>query len=109
MMYSAESSSSSSVAAMPRLSRTGLFTLPSSPRKLIGRTDAVDFLDSGENLEIARIEIDARAHGGQNGLPLTGGAMNREPHPNEVFHHVLDLLLGSRILHGNNHGKLTKC
>ena len=63
----------------------------------------MNVFNSGKNLEVAGIEIDARAHGGQHRLPLPGGAMHGETHPDQVFDHLLDLLIRRCFLHGNNH------
>ncbi len=72
-------------------------------RQLIGRADAVDVFHAGKDFEIAGIEINPRADRGQHRLPLPGSAMHGEPHPYQVFHHLLDLLIRRCVLHGNNH------
>ena len=47
-----------------------------------------------EDFEITDIEINARAHCRHHSLPLPGGAVNGEAHPDQVFYHLLDLLIG---------------
>ena len=56
-----------------------------------------------EHFEITDIEINARAHCRQHSLPLTGGAMNGETHPHQMFDDMLDLLFSRCVLHRNNH------
>ena len=58
----------------------GAFGTEAASRQLVGRADAVDLFDAGQHFEIASIEIDARAHRGQDGLPLAGGAVHGEAH-----------------------------
>src|SRR5439155_25181120 len=74
-----------------------------APGELVGRADAMDFLYSGEHLQIARIKVHASAHGSQHRLASAGGAMHRKAHPDQVFDHLLDLLIGRGFLHGNDH------
>src|SRR5580693_3985211 len=76
-----------------------------SSRQLVGCTDPMNVFDSGEHFEVANIKIDSRPDRSHHGLPRSGGAMYREAHRNEVFHHMLDLLLGCRFLHGDDHRK----
>ena len=65
-----------------------------APRQFVRRADAVNVLHSGKNFKIAGVKIHPRAHRGQHGLPLAGSAMHGEAHPDQVFHHLLDLLIG---------------
>ena len=60
-------------------------------------------LHPGQNLEVARVKIGARAHRSQNGLAFAGGAVHGKTHADQMFHHILNLLIGSEFLHGNNH------
>ena len=71
--------------------------------QLVGRADAVNVLHPGKDFQIAGVEINPRANRGQHGLPLTGGAMYGKAHPDQVFDHLLDLLVRRCVLHGNNH------
>ena len=65
-----------------------------APRQLVRRADAVNVLHPGKNFEIAGVKIHARANRGQHGLALAGSAVNGEAHPDQVFYHLLDLLIG---------------
>ena len=67
-----------------------------APRQFVGRADAVNVLHPGQHFEIASVEVHARAHRGQHGLALAGGAVHGEAHPDQVFDHLLDLLFGCR-------------
>ena len=72
-------------------------------RQLVRRADAVNVLDAGQHFEVARVKIDARAHGSEHRLALAGRAVHGKAHADQVFDHVLDLLIGCEFLHGNNH------
>ena len=63
----------------------------------------MNVLHPGQHFEIAGVEIHAGAHRGQHGLALTRSAVHGEAHPDQVFYHLLDLLIGCRFLHCNDH------
>jgi len=75
--------------------------LPS--HEFVGRADAVNFFDTGEHFQVARVEINAPAHGGQHRLPRTSGTMHCKPHSHQVIGNVLDLGFGGGFQHCNNH------
>ena len=54
----------------------------------------MNVLHPGKNFKIAGVKIHPRAHRGQHGLPLTRSAVHGEAHPDQVFYHLLDLLIG---------------
>ncbi len=66
----------------------------------------MNVFDSGKDFKIASIKINPRANRGQYRLPLPGGAMHGKTHPDQVFHHLLDLFIRRCVLHGNNHRSL---
>jgi hypothetical protein len=59
--------------------------------------------DAREHFKIARIEVGPGSYGCEDGLAFTGGAVYGKAHPDQMFNHILDLLVGGRILHGNDH------
>ena len=65
-----------------------------APRQLVRRADAVNVLHPGKNFEIASVKIHPGAHRRQHGLPLAGSAVHGKAHPDQVFYHLLDLLIG---------------
>ena len=72
----------------------GVMGMELTTYEFVGSADAVHFFDAGEDLEVASVEVNAPAHGGQHRLPRTGGAMHREAHSHEVVGNVLDLVFG---------------
>ena len=71
--------------------------------EFVRRANTVNFLDSGQDLKGAGIKVNAGADGGEDGLPNSGRAMNREAEPDQMFDYLLDLLISRGFLHGNNH------
>ena len=65
----------------------------------------MNVFDSGKDFKIASIKINPRAYRSQHSLPLSGSAMHGESHPDQVFHHLLDLFIRRCVLHGNNHSQ----
>ena len=65
-----------------------------APRQLVRCADSVDMLHPGKNFKIAGVKVHPRANRGQHGLTLARSAVNRKAHPDQVFYHLLDLLIG---------------
>ena len=74
---------------------------------VLAQNSSRPMLHAGENFKIARVKIHARAHRSQHGLTLTRSTVHGEAHPDQVFYHLLDLLIGRRFLHCNDHKKLS--
>ena len=71
--------------------------------ELVRRADAMDKVDAVEDLEIAGVEVVARAHRAEHGVAFAGRAMDGEPEADKVLDDVLDLLFAGAFLHGHDH------
>ena len=63
-------------------------------RQFIWRADPVNVLYTGKNFKVTGVKIHPGAYGRQHGLPLARGAVHGKAHADQVFHHLLDLLIG---------------
>ena len=73
--------------------------------ELVRRADAMDKVDAVEDLEIAGVEVIARAHRAEHGVTFAGRAVDGESEPDKVLDHVLDLRFAGAFLHGDYHRK----
>ena len=64
------------------------------PRQFVGRGDAMDFLHAREHFDFADVEIVARSHAAEHGLPCAGRAMDFKAHADQLIDHMLDLIFG---------------
>jgi len=56
-----------------------------------------------EHLELCNLKLPRRAHAGQNGLRLAGGAVDVETELYHTLNHLLNLFIGCVVLHGDDH------
>ena len=72
-------------------------------RQLIGRTDPVYLLHTGQQFEQTDVDFRLRAHRAQHRLPRARGTMNLEAQPHQVIDYLLNLFFTRRFLHCNDH------
>jgi hypothetical protein len=58
---------------------------------------------AGEHLELGDLKVCGRANAGKDSLRLASCAVYVEAELNHTFDYVLDLLVCSSVLHGNDH------
>jgi hypothetical protein len=74
-----------------------------SPRQLVRRTDAVDFLDPGKQFQVPDVEFNPRPDGSQDRHPRTRRPVYLETQLHQVLDDLLYQRLISAFLHSNNH------
>jgi len=72
--------------------------------EFVRRGDAVGILHATPDLKLLHIELRWRTDAGEDDLRCTRGAMNVETEFNHAFDDGLDVLLGSLLLHYDDHG-----
>ena len=87
----------------------GAFGAEAAAGEFIGRGDADDFGDAGEDFEFLVLEDAGGADAGEDGLDGPGGAVDVEADFHHALDDVLDLFFGRAILHSNNHFSFPVC
>ena len=72
--------------------------------QLVGRDDAVAFLDARHHFELDGIDVAHRAHAAEHRVHHPGGAMDDEAHRHQPVDDVLGLRLFGAFLHDYEHG-----
>ena len=72
--------------------------------ELVGRDDAMAFLDAGHHFELDGVDVAHRSHAAQHGVQHAGGAMDDEAHGYQPVNYFLDLRFLSAFLHDDEHG-----
>ena len=72
--------------------------------ELVGRDDAVAFLDARQDFELDGIDIADGSHAAEHRVHHAGGAMDDEAHGDETVNDLLDLRFLGAFLHDNEHG-----
>ena len=77
------------------------FEMPA--RELVGRDDAVAFLDALHDFERDGIHVAHRPHAAQHRVHQAGGAMDDEAHGHQPVDDFLDVRFLGAFLHDNEH------